>query len=223
MNSFCAAEAFREISDVDSDAVEGSMLCSMSCFCFSNIDSLTSDTIKTEYSLLLKRNKEQLKKDARELNVKVNCRVNGASLDASKEVIVARLFKKKIVQLYPSLVPGPELPDDGNTTTNKFLLNDTFRLIIFFFSDELSELAMRSEEAALHAELDAGLLGHNSPFWRMVEARFNRGLPLEGVDWMTFGDMIHHLHPLFHQNDTSEDPSIHGQFSVCLERFIERI
>jgi hypothetical protein len=67
----------------------------MSCFCFSNIDGLTSDTIKAEHALLLKRNKEQLKKDARKLNVKVNCRVNGASLDASKEVVVVRLLEKK--------------------------------------------------------------------------------------------------------------------------------
>ena len=72
---------------MDSDAVEGSILFSNSCFRFSNIDGLTSDTIKAEHALLLKKNKEQLKKDARELNVKVNCQVNGASHDAPKEVI----------------------------------------------------------------------------------------------------------------------------------------
>jgi hypothetical protein len=44
---------------------------------------------------LLKKNKEQLKKEARDANVKVNFRVNGASHDAPKEVIVARLLKKK--------------------------------------------------------------------------------------------------------------------------------
>jgi hypothetical protein len=48
----------------------------------------------------------------------------------------------------------------------------------------------------------------------MVEARFIGDFPSEGVDGMTFGDMIHHLHPLFHQNDTSVDPSIHGRFSA---------
>jgi hypothetical protein len=121
-------------------------------------------------------------------------------------------LEKKIVELYPSLVP--ELPDDGNTTANKFLLNDKYRFINVIFSDELSELAMRSEEAATCAELDAGLVGHNTPFWRMVETRFYGGFPSEVVDGMTFGDMIHHLHPLFHPIDTSVDPSIHGQFSA---------
>jgi hypothetical protein len=71
LHSFCA-EAFREISDVDSDAVEGSILCSISCFRFSNIDGLTTDTIKAERALLVKKNTDKLKKDARELNVKIN-------------------------------------------------------------------------------------------------------------------------------------------------------
>ncbi len=118
---------------------------------------------------------------------------------------------KKIVQLYPSLVPRQ--PDDGNTSANKFLVNVKFCLINVIFSDELSELAMKSEEAATCAELDVGLVGHSSPFWSMVEARFNGGFLSEGVDGMTFVDMIYLLHPLFHQNDTSVDPSIHGQLS----------
>jgi hypothetical protein len=40
----------------------------------------------------MKKNKEQLKKEAQELNVKVNCRVNRASPDAPKEVIVAKML-----------------------------------------------------------------------------------------------------------------------------------
>jgi hypothetical protein len=109
---------------------------------------------------------------------------------------VARLFVKKIVQLYLSLVP--RLPDDGNTSANKIF----------------GKCQISSEEAAARAELDAGLVGHNSPFWSMVEARFNGGFPSEGVDGVTFVDMIYLLRPLFHQNDTSQDPSIHGQFSA---------
>ncbi|MFO0446804.1 MAG: hypothetical protein ACK524_17960 [Planctomyces sp.] len=31
---------------------------------------------------------------------------------------------------------------------------------------------------------------------------------------MTFADLLHHLHPLFHQNESGVDPSIHGTFSA---------
>jgi S-methylmethionine-dependent homocysteine/selenocysteine methylase len=94
-HSLCAGEAFQEISDVDNDAREGIVLCSVSCFRFSKIEAVTSEVVKTQRAELLKKNKEQLKKEVRELNVKVNCRVNGASRDASKEVIVARVLEKK--------------------------------------------------------------------------------------------------------------------------------
>ncbi len=45
----------------------------------------------------LQKNKGQLKKDAQDLNMKVNCHVNCASYDAPKEVIVAHLLEKKTV------------------------------------------------------------------------------------------------------------------------------
>jgi hypothetical protein len=35
------------------------------------------------------------------------------------------------------------------------------------FLEDLSELAMKSEEAARHADLDAGLVGHNSTFYEI--------------------------------------------------------
>jgi hypothetical protein len=94
-HSLCADEAFREISSVDNDASKGIFLCSVSCFRFSKIEAVTSEVVKTQRAELLKKNKEQLKKEVRELNVKVNCRVNGASRDASKEVIVVRVLEKK--------------------------------------------------------------------------------------------------------------------------------
>jgi hypothetical protein len=47
---------------------------------------------------------------------------------------------------------------------------------------------MGSEEAATRAELDSGLVGHKSPFWKMVESRFNGGFPPDGVDGITFAD-----------------------------------
>jgi hypothetical protein len=92
------------------------------------------------------------------------------------------------------------------------LLNDKFRLINVIFSDELSDLAISSEDSSTCAELDAGLVGHKSQFWRMVESRFNEGFPPESADGMTFGNLLHQLHPLFHQNETKVDPLDHEQF-----------
>jgi hypothetical protein len=118
--------------------------------------------IKAQQAELLKKNKETLKKEAQEINLKGNCHINGASHDAPKEVIVAQLLEKKIVQLFPSL--EFEIPADTTTTTNKISLNDKFHLINIIVSDELSNLSLRSKESATCAELDAGLVGHSSPF-----------------------------------------------------------
>jgi hypothetical protein len=106
-----------------------------------------------------------------------------------------------------------EIPEIDGNASDKFLLNDKFRLINVVFSDELSNEAIRSEESATCAELDAGVVGYKSLFWTMAENRFNEGFPPEGVDGMTFADLLHHLHPLFHQNESTVDPSIHGTFS----------
>jgi hypothetical protein len=46
----------------------------------------------------------------------------------------------------------------------------------------------------------------------MVESCFNKGFRPDSVDGMTFGDLLHQLHPLFHQSETKVDPSNHGQF-----------
>jgi hypothetical protein len=100
-----------------------------------------------------------------------------------------------------------QLTDDGSSTGSKFLLNDKFNLINVIFSEELSELAMRSEEATSHADLDAGLVGYKS-------TRFKEGFPAGGVDGVTFADLLHHVHPLSHQNIATVDPSAHGQFTA---------
>jgi hypothetical protein len=113
--------------------------------------------------------------------VKVNCSVNGASHDAPKEATVAQQLEKNIVQLFPS--SEAEIPANATATAtapNKVSLDDEFCLTNIIFSDELTELALRSEESATCAELDAGLVGHNSPFWRIAEARFNEGFHLTG-------------------------------------------
>jgi len=213
LHSFCAAEAHREISAADPNVLEGTILCSVSCFRFSGIDGLTADAVKAERGALLQKNKEQLKKEAREFNVKVNYRVNGASRDAPKEIIVARLLEKKMLQLHPSLA-ATEVQPEASVATNKITINDKFRLINVVFSSELADTALTSEQTITRAELDAGLVGHNSPFWKMVESRFNSGFLPDGVDGIAHADLVHHIHPLFHQNDEKIDPGVHGQFTA---------
>ncbi len=88
------------------------------------------------------------------------------------------------------------------------------------FSSELGQLALRSEDTVSRAELDAGLVGNNSPFWKMVESRFNTGFPPDGVDGIAHADLMHHIHPLFHQNDLTIDPKVHGQFSAEKRRSV---
>ncbi len=103
VHSFCIAETAREIEGTNSEFMNDKPLCSLSCYRFTLIEGLTPDTVTSERLALGEKNQEQLKKEAREYNTKVNCRVNGVSRDASKEVIIARLVEKKILQLHPSL------------------------------------------------------------------------------------------------------------------------
>jgi hypothetical protein len=85
-------------------------------------------------------------------------------------------------------------------TVQKISINDKFHLINVIFLDELSDLAIVSEDSSTRTELDAGLVGHKLQFWNMVEARFNEGFPPDSIHGMTFGHLLHQLHPLFHQN-----------------------
>ncbi len=61
----------------------------MACYHFSKIEGLTEEVVQGEWAVLVQKNKDKLKKDAWDLNVKVNCQINGTSCDAPKEVIVA--------------------------------------------------------------------------------------------------------------------------------------
>jgi hypothetical protein len=73
VHSFCAAETFREIEATDATVMDDKPLCSVTCYCFSLIDGLTPNTVTGEPVALAKKNKEQLKKEAWECSVKVNC------------------------------------------------------------------------------------------------------------------------------------------------------
>ncbi len=61
---------------VDSDAINNNILCSVTCYHFSKTGGLTPETIKSEF---VQKNKEQLKKEVKELNIKLNCWINGTS------------------------------------------------------------------------------------------------------------------------------------------------
>jgi hypothetical protein len=76
VHSSCIAEAVREIEETNSKFMDDKPLCSLSCYRFTLIEGLTPDTITRERVALAKKSKEQLKKEARECNIKVNCRVN---------------------------------------------------------------------------------------------------------------------------------------------------
>jgi hypothetical protein len=119
---------------------------------------------------------------------------------------------EKNLTAVPSL--AAEIPADDCNTPDKFLVNDKFHLINVFFSDELSDDNLRREQCATRAELDAGLVGSKSLFWVTVENRFNESFPSDRPDGMAFADLLHQPHPLFHQNDTTVDPSLHGKFSA---------
>ncbi len=73
LHSFCVAETFREIKATDAMVMDDKPLCSVTCYCFSLIDGLTPNTVTCERVALAKKNKEQLKKEAQECSIKVNC------------------------------------------------------------------------------------------------------------------------------------------------------
>jgi hypothetical protein len=170
LHSFCVAETVREIKSADAMVMDDKPLSSLTCYCFTLIDGLTPNTVTSKQVASAKKNKEQLKKEARECSVKVNCQVNSVSLDASKEVIVACFLEKIILQLHPLLATS--LPVEEVVTTSKFTLNDKFYLINVIFSEELLDLAIRSEDTSTHAELDSGLVSHKLQFWTIVPLTF---------------------------------------------------
>ncbi len=73
LHSFCAAETSREIKATDAVVMDDKPLCSVTCYHYSLIDGLSPNTVTSKRVALAKKNKEQLKKEARECSIKVNC------------------------------------------------------------------------------------------------------------------------------------------------------
>jgi hypothetical protein len=145
----------REIETIGAEIGSGENLCSVACYCYCKADSLSTEVVKVECNLLMKKNKEQLKKEAREFNLKVNVRVNGASHDLSKELIVSRI----------AFCPSLSAVADEIVIPSRVTIHDKCHLINIIFSDELGEMALHSEESASCAEGDSGLVENNSQFW----------------------------------------------------------
>jgi hypothetical protein len=66
-------------------------------------------------------------------------------------------------------------------------------LINAIFFDELHGKAMSSEEMISCADLDSGLVGHNSSFWQLVHIRFHQCFSSDSIYGPNFLDEIHHL------------------------------
>jgi hypothetical protein len=85
---------------------------------------------------------------------------------------------EKIVQQYLSVIfflPSSETPSHSA----KFEVNNKFYLINACFSN-LRDFVIKNEEAATHAKLDAGLVGQNLVFCKILEHRFREGFKLDG-------------------------------------------
>jgi hypothetical protein len=49
---------------------------------------------------------------------------------------------------------------------------------------------------------------------RLVKPGLNDRFPTSVSDGMTFADLLHYIHRHFLQNETTEDPSSHDQFTA---------
>jgi hypothetical protein len=75
---------------------------------------------------------------------------------------------------------------------SRVTIHDKFRLINIIFSEELGEMALHSEDTATRAELDAGVIGHNSQFWKLVESFHQMGWTVRNIQ-ILFIIFIHYL------------------------------
>ncbi len=133
LHNFCLVDAQRSIEAANPDIYAAAcQLCSITCFCFSKILELTPHILSHELEQPMKRNKESLKKEEQELNVKVNFQVNGSSHDASKETIISCLLEKSIMQLYPGLA-ALAIDAEEEDAPSQIGISDKFWLIHVFF------------------------------------------------------------------------------------------
>jgi hypothetical protein len=154
-----------------------------------------------ERKALLSQTTKDLKKLAKEKNVKVTHRIEGKPRDLPKKVVVRKLLHEKF------------LPSAATASPQVKTIHDKFRVINIIFSEECCAMAAASTNALSREELDTGAHGDNSKFWKTVEKRFNGGFEPNSIDGPVFADKLHFNHPNFTTFEEIIDPQLHGTWS----------
>jgi hypothetical protein len=155
---------------------------------------------REELNTLLKK---QLVALAASAQVCVTHRIDNKSRQMSKPMMIRRLIGAKfgaVEQLSASNKPAAKT------------IHDKFRLLNCLFSDEVGALAATADDVS-RADMDAGAVGGNSTYWKLVEQRFNEGFPDNSVDGPVFADKIHFMHPSIQNHHETVNPAMHGTFT----------
>ncbi len=177
------------------------VFCSGVCCNWQGKEGLNLEAIRKERSELAALLKKDLVKLASTAQVRVTQRVNNASRQMSKPMMVRRLVAAKF---------GAGVEEATKPAAKT--IHDKFRLLNCLFSDEIGALAA-SAETVSRADLDNGTVGGKSNYWKVVAQRFHEGFPEGSVDGKVFADKVHFLHPNIQQHHETVIPAVHGCFS----------
>jgi hypothetical protein len=196
----CFMSSVRKLNEYPSSCHD-EVFCSGVCCNWQGKEGLDLEAIRKERSELAALLKKDLVKLASTAQVRVTQRVNNASRQMSKPMMVRRLVAAKFGA-------GVEQATKPAAKT----IHDKFRLLNCLFSDEIGALAA-SAETVSRADLDNGAVGGKSNYWKVVAQRFNEGFPEGSVDGKVFADKVHFLHPNIQQHHETVNPAVHGSFS----------
>jgi len=126
-----------------------------------------SGTSAQSYSLLKKKD---LVKEASAAQVRVTQRINGASRQISKPMMVRQMVLAKF---------GTGVEEAAKPAAK--IIHDKFRHLSCLFSDEVGA-ATAPAEAVSRVDLETGAVGGKSYYWTLVANRFNDGC--QKVQWM---------------------------------------
>lgn len=206
---------FRDVS-AGQNYTPGNFYCSVQCIRYDNDDSIDNNAVKAKRETLMASNKNDLRKLARSLGVKISYRLPGqGSKDLSKEGIIARVMEKTFITEMINGVDSAAAAASGVTPppTSIVTIHDNFRLVNVMFSEDVMNISTQCGNAATRNELDTNLVGSNSPFWNKVSSLFHS---IDGCDPNTDGvdflDKVHFEHTYYGQHHEAIDPSKHGTF-----------
>jgi hypothetical protein len=177
------------------------VFCSGVCCQWHGKEGLDVQAIRDERTKILVLKKKDLVKEASAAQVRVMQRINGASQQIAKPMMVRQLVAAKF---------GTGVEETYKPAAKT--IHDKFRLLNCLFSDEVGATAA-SAEAVSRADLDNGAVGGNSYYWNLVPNRFNDGFPEGSVDGKVFADKVHFLHPSIEGHHETVNPVVHGNFS----------